>query len=120
MKKNAEALGGKLNKVNDSKFVSKNWTDGNGNHQGGQSYGPGFAIAWQRGPMAGALEENQNGALVITVLSAVLDQVKYFQDSKFACEENALAIEHIQAALNAMNSRKGRRKDESKLGTHDV
>lgn len=105
-------------KINDKEFFSQNWTDADGNPDGGVSHGLGFTIHWQRGAIPGLLKANQNGAFMITVLLACLKQMKYYQSSKFASDENVAAIEHIEGAINALESRKHRRSTEGVLGTH--
>jgi hypothetical protein len=97
--------------------IAANWTDVNGLHQGGQSCGIGYTIAWQRGALD---KEGRNGAFLIEVLEAVRSQIQYYQDSKFVCEENATALQHIDLALAALNSRRDRRKDQNILGTHVI
>lgn len=95
-----------------------NWTNTeDGTHDGGQSFGPGFCISWQRGPLN---ENGRNGAFVIDVLEACLHQLKYFQNSKFACPENEKAISHINQALSELEIRLERRKREGVLGTSEV
>jgi hypothetical protein len=76
-----------------------------------------IGINWQRGPLN---EEGRNGAFVIEVLEAVRSQIQYFQDSKFACEENATALSHIDLALTALNCRRNRRQTQNILGTHAI
>lgn len=98
--------------------INHNWTDENGLHQGGQSCGIGFTIAWQRGALN---EAGRNGAFVIEVLEAVRSQVLYFQaagNGKFACDENADALWHIDEALDRLRSRRDRRAAQGLLGTH--
>ena len=103
--------------VDDRAYFSQHWEDDEGNHQGGQAYGPGFAIAWQRGQMFGGLEKNQNGALIITLLSVLIDKLLFFQSGKFHCEENAKALELLIEARSLLDSRKNRRKASGTLGT---
>lgn len=100
-----------------SNTINSNWTDDNGNHQGGQSCGIGFTIAWQRGPLN---ENGRNGAFLIEVLAACENQLRYYQNSKFACTENGEALEYLRQALKALESRRSRRDTEGTLGTHKV
>jgi hypothetical protein len=55
------------------KTINTNWTDENGDHQGGQSCGKYFTIAWQRGPLN---EAGRNGAFLIEVLEACLEWMR--------------------------------------------
>lgn len=103
----------------DRDFFSSNWEDEDGNHQGGQSFGSGFSISWQRGPMPEGDLKHQNGALLITVLSALIEQLRYYQSGKFYCEENAKALDHLMAARHYLDSRKERRKEQGVLGTSE-
>jgi hypothetical protein len=97
--------------------INTNWTDDNGNHAGGHSTGIGFTIAWQRGPV---LESSRNGAFLIEVLGACIDQLRYYQASKFASDENAEALGYLEKALECLQRRLNRRKAEGVLGTHGL
>jgi hypothetical protein len=101
----------------DTQFTAENWTDAEGNHQGGVSYGPGFTIHWQRGPLT---DGGQNGAFLITVLLACIGQLQYFQNSKFASKENQEALNYLSLALQSLRSRKSKRQKDGILGTHEV
>jgi hypothetical protein len=97
-------------------MFTKNWTDDQGNHQGGVSYGEGFTISWQRGP----LQESggQNGAFLIEVLEACESQLAYYQDSKFGCQENLDALNLLRASIQRLKDRRDRRQNDGTLGTH--
>lgn len=97
--------------------INSNWTDNDGNHQGGQSCGIGFTIAWQRG---GLNTTDRNGAFIIDVLDVCLNQLNYFQNSKFATTENAEAINNLQKTIDVLIARRDRRKAEGTLGTHEL
>ena len=98
--------------------MNVNWTnDADGSHDGGVSYGPGYCISWQRGPIS---ESGRNGAGLIEVLDACLCQLLYFQESKYACPENDTAIARLQGTIEALQSRRDRRAEEGTLGTHQV
>jgi hypothetical protein len=96
--------------------INQGWNDASGNPQGGISAGIGFTIAWQRGP----LTEGRNGAFILEVLEALRLHLQYYQNGKFCCTENVIAIGHLQAAINALNARTKRRAAEGKLGTHEA
>jgi hypothetical protein len=95
--------------------INQNWTNDDGTHAGGVSTGVGFTIAWQRGPLN---EAGRNGAFLIEVLEACRHQLRYYQMSKYACEENLKAMEHLDEALFALQSRRDRRNLQGTLGTH--
>lgn len=97
--------------------VNWNWTDGEGDHQGGVSTGIGFTIAWQRGPLNVA---GRNGAFLIEVLESCRSQIEYFQGSKFACNENLEALENVNRAMDALRKRRDRRSEAGILGTTQV
>jgi hypothetical protein len=95
--------------------INQNWTDDEGNHQGGVSTGIGYTISWQRGPLNVA---GRNGAFLIEVLSSCRDQLAYFQDSSFVCEENQAALDRLDQSIAHLVSRRDRRKEVGTLGTH--
>lgn len=90
------------------------WVDDNGNPTGGITSGEGFTIAWQNGV------QERNGAFLEEVLGACLARFEFFQDSKFACEENADAIDGIKAALDAMGRRFANRAARGVEGSYSV
>jgi hypothetical protein len=96
--------------------INQNWTDDQGNHQGGVSTGIGYTISWQRGPLNVA---GRNGAFLIEVLGSCRDQLAYFQDSSFACEENQATLDSLDQAIAHLVSRRDRRKEVGTLGTHE-
>lgn len=94
--------------------MNRNWTDGEGNHDGGVSYGEGFCISWQRGP---TVENGQNGAFLTEVLEACHHQLTYFQAGKFACDENDEALGHLEECIRLLKARRDRRKQAGTYGT---
>jgi hypothetical protein len=96
-------------------LINQNWTDEQGNHQGGVSTGIGYTIAWQRGPLNVA---GRNGAFLIEVLGSCRDQLAYYQGSSFACQENQSALDSLDKAIAYLMSRRDRRKEVGTLGTH--
>ena len=94
--------------------ITSNWTDSDGNHDGGVSTGIGFTISWQRGSLN---EAGRNGAFLIEVLESCLSQIEYFQSAKFQCQENADAIYHLEESISYLQSRLNRRKNSGTLGT---
>lgn len=104
-----------------NEFFSEHWTMGhNGAPDGGVSFGIGFCISWQKGPLGkeGTPERKPpNGAFVETVLAAVIDRICYYQQSPFACPENAEALAHLQHAAVCLNNRTKRRVAAGTEGT---
>ncbi len=102
-------------------YTQNHFRDTNGAPEGGQSFGPGFAIAWQRGPLG--RDDNRiepNGAFVETVLDAVAGRIEEYQSSKFANDYNARALNHIYAALDSLNQRTIDRESRKVEGTHKL
>lgn len=86
---------------------------------GGQTFGNGFAIAWQRGPLGrGEGRVEPNGAFVEDVIAAALERLEHYQASRFACAENAEAIDYLKAALAVLGHRTARREAQGVEGTH--
>ena len=97
----------------------KNEVDADGNPAGGYVNGAGIEIAWQEGPLgSGAERKEPNGAFVEDVLFAALQRIQYYQDGKFKCRENALAITKIEEALHWLNARTEDRELRGVEGTH--
>lgn len=106
-----------------SPFSSHQFSDSNGNPAGGSTYGDGFSISWQNGPL-GAPDDPErkepNGAFVETVIAAAKDRIEFYQRSKFASEDNAEAIDFLNEALTALNRRTLSRLARNVEGTHTV
>lgn len=124
---------------------SEHWNDANGNPAGGTTFGNGFAIGWQNGPLgrhvdasdgkegciaegnrsfricvSGCTRKEQNGAFVEDVIAAAVDRIRYYQQSKFACARNAEALAHLEIALERLNSRTAEREKRKTEGTHHI
>lgn len=122
-------------------FTSEHWNDTAGNPSGGSSFGNGFAISWQNGPlgrhvpgMDGCCVQGRprkgpgckpectrkapNGAFVEDVIAAAKDRIEYYQDSRFASAANAEAINHLEKALAVLHARTADREKRSVEGTH--
>lgn len=106
-----------------SPFSSHQFSDSDGNPAGGSTYGDGFSISWQNGPL-GAPDDPErkepNGAFVETVIAAAKDRIEFYQRSKFASDDNAEAITALDAALTALNRRTLSRLARNVEGTHTV
>lgn len=85
-----------------------------GKPDGGQSYGIGFAICWQRGSIQ---EQGRNGAYLIEVLEACLDELVH-KNKLFPCGENEEAIAYLNQCLDRLKARIKRREDAGTWGTH--
>lgn len=103
-------------------FHSHHFTDPGGLPSGGHTYGTGFSIAWQSGPLGrGATRVEPNGSFVEDVIGAALDRIEFYQSTcggKFACDENLAAICHLEAALKMLDARTQRREESGIEGTH--
>ena len=83
-----------------------NFNDDDGNPAGGKVRGVGFRIEWQNGPLGrGTGRVEATGAFGGDVLMAVRERFRYYQESKFACEENDAIIRHLDAAIDIENQR---------------
>ena len=104
-----------------TKFTSEHWNDANGNPQGGSTFGHGFAISWQHGPLGrGTDRKEPNGAFVETIIAAAKHRLEYYQKSKFACKANERAIEWLNCALEILNDRTKDREKRNVEGTHTL
>ena len=100
---------------------SEHWDDAHGNPAGGTTFGDGFAIEWQNGPLGRGEERREpTGAVVEDVIAAAADRLRYYQDSKFACSYNATALKHLVAALVALYQRTKGREARGVEGTYKV
>ncbi len=101
------------------RFFSEHWADANGNPAGGVTSGNGFTVSWQNGPLvSGEQRREPNGAFVEDVIAAAADRVRYYQSGKFACEENAEALQHLEAAIESLERRTRGREARRVEGTH--
>ena len=101
------------------KYEAKNTTDGAGNPAGGSVRGVGLEIDWQDGPLGRDGERKEpSGTFTETVIAAVIQRIAFYQQSKFRCRENALAITKMEEALHWLNARTTRREKAGVEGTH--
>lgn len=104
-----------------SEYVAHNYSDAMGRPEGGTSQGPGYLISWQRGPLkdsASGEEHPRNGAFVMDLIMATIQRIEFYQQSEFACDENAAALEYLYAAHAALQRRMDRRTAAGTQGTH--
>ncbi len=115
------------------KVKAHNYLDGNENPTGGDVVlfkAPAMSeadeiikIQWQDGPRGqgeGKPLADPNGAFVEDVLWAALQRLEFFQDSKYRCRENALAITKIEEALFILKDRQLSRSNRGVEGKHEV
>lgn len=100
-------------------IVESHQNDDQGRPAGGTSSATGIAVQWQDGPL-GRGEERvpANGAFVEDVVAIAIGRIRFYQVSEFACDENARALEHLEAAARDLDSRTQRRESEGTEGTH--
>lgn len=102
-------------------MISEHWNDSEGNPAGGTTYGCGFAIGWQNGPLGRDDDrKDPNGAFVEDVIEAAIDRLEYYQRSRFACDYNAQAITRLTEALQVLNSRTADREARKVEGMNEV
>lgn len=98
-----------------------NVSDANGNPTGGHVKAIGIDIKWQDGPLGRDGERQEpNGAFVEGVILSAVRRLEYFQESKFKCRENAIAITKLEEALHWLNWRTMNRELRKVEGTHQV
>lgn len=95
--------------------------DSNGNPAGGTTTGRGFQIEWQDGPLAvDGQRREPNGAFVEDIIQAAVGRIQFYNETKFKCRENSLAITHLQEALHWLQHRTADREARGVEGTHAV
>jgi hypothetical protein len=100
-------------------FKHHNAVDAEGNPAGGYVKGTGLEIVWQDGPLGrGADRQEPNGAFVETVIAAALQRIEFYNDGKFRCRENSLAITKLEEALHWLHHRTAERERREVEGTH--
>lgn len=87
---------------------------------GGVVSGTGFSVNWQDGPlMMGGVRRDPNGAFVEDLIKVSINRIQFYQDSRFSCRENAIAITKLEEALHRLHDRTERRTEEGVEGTHE-
>ena len=99
-----------------------NDVDENQNPTGGREIGMGIDIQWQNGPLLGpdGVRKEPNGAFVEGVIQAAISRLCFYQDTKFKCRENALAITKLEEALHWLEHRTAGRVKRGVEGSHKV
>lgn len=99
---------------------SSQFSDESGAPEGGVTQSTGLLVSWQRGPLGRGEERKEpNGAFVETVIAAAIDRLEFYQRSRFNCEENAKALDHLNEALAVLSSRTREREARGVEGTHE-
>lgn len=95
--------------------------DEKGNPAGGHANGLGIDIHWQDEPLRkdGTVRE-PNGAFVEDVLGICVERLRFYQESRFKCRQNALAITKLEEALHWLEDRTRERKRRGVEGTHQL
>lgn len=84
---------------------------------------PALVVNWQDGPRAqepGKALEEPNGAFVEDVLWAALQRLEFFNEGKYRDRANAIAITHIEQAIQALKDRQLERSYRHVEGKHEV
>lgn len=87
------------------------WPD----HRGSEFSDGSIYINFQSGPIK---EVGTNGITHEALLAILIDRMEHFQAGEYACNENQLALDHLNSALEAMLSRTRRRVEAGTEGTH--
>ena len=78
-----------------------------------------FRINWQDGPLNRDAGETANGAFVEDVLEVCRIRLEFYEESRFACPENAEAIMCIKTAVMALMDRRRKREEQNVLGKNE-
>lgn len=102
-------------------MISNHFIDADDNPAGGTTFGNGFAIGWQHGPLGRDADRlPANGAFVEDIIKAAIDRLAFYQNSKFASDYNARALVALEAAVDILNARTADREARLVEGTHTV
>jgi len=122
-------------------LYQEHWKDEAGNPAGGVTFGNGFAISWQNGPLGrhaddcvpplqgaaegqggqcapGCTRRAPNGAFVEDVIRAAIGRLEFYQEGPFACEMNEAALTCLRAGSEALRRRTADRETRAVEGTH--
>ena len=98
----------------------EHWNDADGNPAGGVSSGRGFAISWQNGPLGRDSDRREpNGAFVEDVVQAAIGRIEFYEQGRFACDDNKVALDNLRAAGRALDRRTRERETRGVEGTHE-
>lgn len=105
-------------RVSGQPVESENYTDEDGNPDGGWVDAPGLQIRWQRGPVDFDDATPWNGCFLVTVLEAARRQLEFYQGGKFKCHDNEEALLHVESAIRTLNRRQVDRFKNGIRGKH--
>lgn len=101
------------------KFTAENYVDNNGNPAGGYASATGLSVTWQNGPLGrGDERQEPNGAFVETLIAVAAQRIEHYQASKFRCDKNQDALDHLNTALRLLGERTQEREERKVEGTH--
>ena len=105
----------------DQAISESHYVDKAGNPAGGYSQGCGISVKWQEGPLGrGPDRKEPNGAFVEGVLQTALGRLRFYQTTKFKCEDTELAVMKIEEAFLFLIHRTREREQRGVEGTHEV
>lgn len=101
-----------------------NVSHGNANHEyiiqktdaGGIDLDVLGTVSFQKGPIK---EFGVNGVMNEDLIAIVIDRMRGFQDSSYACRDNALALTKLEEALMWLRHRTDERESRGVEGTHE-
>ena len=96
----------------------QNFYDDLGRPAGGTATGTGVSIMFQNGPINRDAGEGPNGAFIEQLLEVSAERLRFYQESAFACDENAAALVNIEEALYHLAARRKDRIRRGVLGQH--
>lgn len=73
------------------------------------------ALMFQHGP----IKDGINGITNEALLAVLMDRLRGFQAGTFATNLNAVALEHLERAMKALNERTRQREERGVEGTHE-
>ena len=114
-----------FSRITDHAVFGHNETDADGNPAGGyaldqqtSSRPPRMQIYFQDGPVNREAGEGANGVFVEDLIEVAKIRLQFYQESAFACAENAEAIEHLKSAILALTRRRDDREARGVQGQH--
>ena len=106
--------------MSENKVRIRNTVDENGDPGGGTFTGRGLNGSFQDGPLGrGEKRKKPNGCFVEDLLMVAEARMQFYQGTRFACDENAKALNHISDALMCLRSRTERREAQGVEGTNE-
>ena len=102
--------------------ASHHYLDADGKPAGGTTFGIGFSVSWQHGPIGveGPDRKEPNGAFVEDVIRASVDRIEFYENAGFGCGENREAVMYLNKSLFALESRTVRRTIAGVEGSHEM